>query len=470
MRARALCGALVLLLVAPPPAAAQVRSLETVLEEYVAESLRGNLGLRRTDLSVEQSLRARDEARGRLLPQVSLEARALRAEGGRTISIPVGDLLNPVYASLNELLVAQGQPAAFGSVANQEIRFLREKEQQTYLRLTQPLYAPEISAALKASSARAGAESAARESVARLLVRDVRSAYYRWLQAQQALAVVEASHALLRENLRVNERLHAAGRITRDQVLRAEAELLTVEQQRVEASSALEVARSACNFLLNRPLETPLEAGAVAGDLDSAPPALTVLQRRALEQRAELRQLAASETAAAAELAAARARFKPAIALAIEAGAQGDQYSFDDEEDYTLASLNFSWNLFNGHQDRARTAQARLQARSVALQREEAARQIELEVEQAHANLLAAVSALGAAEARQSAAREGFKIASRRRDAGAISQVEFLDARTALTSAELNFTVTQFASLIRRAELAYALGDPAGLWSSESIP
>ncbi len=463
-------GAFTLAAVRVSLAAGAERPIESVLEEYIAESLRANLSLQRQDLSMEQSLRARDEARGRFLPQVSLEARATRADGGRTISFPVGDLLNPAYATLNELLVAQGRPPAFAAVENQEIRFLREEELQTYLRLTQPLYVPEISAALKARTALATAESAERESLARLLVRDVRTAYYGWSRAQQALAVVEASHALLKENLRVNERLHAAGSITRDQVLRAEAELLTVEQQRVEASKALDVSRSAFNFLLNRPLDTAIEAGELAEDLDSAPATLATLQRRALEQRAELRQLAATEEAAQAEIAGARARFKPAIAFAIESGAQGDEYGFDGEEDYTIASLNFTWNLFNGNQDRSRVAQARLQARSLALLQEETARQIELEVEQAHANLVAAVSALGAAEARQTAAREGFKIASRRRDAGAISQVEFLDARTTLTSAELNFTLTQFAALNRRAELTYALGEPAGLLSPEISP
>lgn len=437
--------------------AADERSVEAVLADYIAEALDSNLGLERQDLSVGQSLAALDEARGRYLPQASLESRFSRAEGGRTIPLPLGELLNPAYAALNELLVEQGRAPAFVPIANSEFAFLREQEQQTYVRLLQPLYVPAIRADVRARSALARSEEATRDTVARTLVRDVHIAYHNWLKTRQGLAIVVASRALLEENLRVNESLHANGKVTRDQVLRAQAELLEVEQQQVQAASALDIARSYFNFLLNRPLETAIERGVVA-DGSATVPALGELQERALAQRSELRRLDTLGEAADAQVAAATARFKPNIALALESGVQGEEYRFGPEDEYSIASLTFSWNIFNGNQDRARLAQARFAARSVGVEREDTARQIALAVEQAHADLRAALSALGTARARQEAAREVFKIGAKKRDAGVISQVEFLDARTTLTSAELNYTVTQFDLLSRRAELEFAIG------------
>jgi outer membrane protein len=437
--------------------AADERNVDEVIADYVAEALESNLALQRQDLSVQQSLAALDEARGRYLPQASLESRFLRTEGGRTIELPLGNLLNPAYATLNELLVAQGRPPAFAPVANAQIAFLREQEQQTYVRLQQPLYVPAIRADVRARSALARSEEATRDTVARTLVRDVEIGYHNWLKTQQGLAIVMASRELLEENLRVNESLHANGKVTRDQVLRAQAELLEVEQQQVQASSALDIARSYFNFLLNRPLGTEIERGVVTAD-KAALPALGALQERALGQRSELRQLDSLNEAADAQISAATSRFKPTIALALESGVQGEEYRFGHEDDYSIAALNFSWNIFNGNQDRARLAQARYAQRSVAVQREDAAQQIALEVEQAHADLRAALSALGTARARQDAAREAFKIAAKKRDAGVINQVEFLDGRTTLTSAELNYTVTQFNLLSRKAELDFAIG------------
>ncbi len=63
---------------------------------------------------------------------------------------------------------------------------------------------------------------------------------------------------------------------------------------------------------------------------------------------------------------------------------------------------------------------------------------------------------LATAQARAEASRAGFRIASRKRDEGAITQVEFIDARNTLTSAELNLNLTLFDLLARQAELDYA--------------
>ena len=41
-----------------------------------------------------------------------------------------------------------------------------------------------------------------------------------------------------------------------------------------------------------------------------------------------------------------------------------------------------------------------------------------------------------------------------------ISQVEFLDARTSLTAAELNLNAVRFELLARQADLDYATGAP----------
>ena len=94
--------------------------------------------------------------------------------------------------------------------------------------------------------------------------------------------------------------------------------------------------------------------------------------------------------------------------------------------------------------------------RQVVLRQEEIAQQIRLEVQQALDRLATTRDSLATAAARADAARAAFRIASRKRDEGVISQVEFIDARSALTGAELNHNVTRFNVLARRAELEYA--------------
>jgi outer membrane protein len=99
---------------------------------------------------------------------------------------------------------------------------------------------------------------------------------------------------------------------------------------------------------------------------------------------------------------------------------------------------------------------ARAAARQAEVRRDEVAQRIQLEVQQALDRLTTTSDSLATAEARADASRAGFRIASRKRDEGVISQVEFIDARSALTRAELNLNVTTFELLARQAELDYA--------------
>ena len=138
-------------------------------------------------------------------------------------------MLNPAYQTLNELLVAQGQPPRFPVVQNETIAFLRETEQDTRLTLRMPLIAPAIPAAVRAQRELLGASEYARTALARRLKRDITVGYLRWLASVRNQGIVDASVALLNENLRVNESLFRNGKITQDQVLRARAELLQVD-------------------------------------------------------------------------------------------------------------------------------------------------------------------------------------------------------------------------------------------------
>ncbi|HTU57078.1 MAG TPA: TolC family protein, partial [Polyangiales bacterium] len=79
---------------ATPPAS---RALGEVLDEYVRDALRSNLTLQSQSLEVERNLALLDAARGRFFPELAFAARYTRAEGGREIDVPLGQILNPIY-------------------------------------------------------------------------------------------------------------------------------------------------------------------------------------------------------------------------------------------------------------------------------------------------------------------------------------------------------------------------------------
>jgi len=128
-------------------------TMEDGLRQVIDEALTANLELRASGATVQQRLAALDQARARYLPVIDFAARYSVADGGRTIEFPVGDLLNPVYETLDQMLLAQGQAAQFPRVRNESIAFLREQEQETKLVLEQPLYEPRIRPAVDATRA-----------------------------------------------------------------------------------------------------------------------------------------------------------------------------------------------------------------------------------------------------------------------------------------------------------------------------
>jgi len=432
------------------------RPLAAVIDGLVREGLKSNLSLRAQSLEVERAEAALDAARARYFPEAGFAARYSRSEGGRKIELPLGDALNPAYQTLNDLLVQQGQQPQFPVVQNETINFLREREQDTRITLRMPLFNAAIPAAVRAQRELLGASEYSRQALGRRLKRDITVGYLDWLSAVRTQGIVDASVALLNENLRVNDSLHRNGKITQDQVLRARAELLAVTQQSREARNGASQAQSYLNFLLNRPLDTALENADVTPAVAVSTHALEDLRRAALDNRPELAQLSYLSRANQAQTRVAQADRWPTLSLGADGGIQGETYEFGRGSNYATVSLLLNWTFFDGGARRAAVRQADAAARRTATQLDELSQQVQLEVQQSLDRLDTSADSLATAEARAEAARAAFRIASRKRDEGVISQVEFIDARSSLTGAELNLNVTRFELLARQAELDYA--------------
>jgi outer membrane protein TolC len=449
-----------------------------VVDRLVQEAIERNLSLKQEEIALRKTQAALAQARGQYLPRLDVQARYTRADGGRTIDFPVGDLLNPAYRTLNDLTQTQ----QFPQVDNQEIEFLRPEEQETTLQLRQPIFNPEIVYGARARRHQRSAQQASVETVRHELVRDVRVAYFQYRKAQARVEILEAAQDLVRENRRTNERLVQAAKTTRDAVYRAEVEVLRVQQQIDDARAAVDQARRYLNVLRNRRAEAPIPEATV--DVETLIDRQMTGLRRAVGgpilasqaeaemdtgtsgswtgNRPELDRLDAAVDAAEAQRRAAQTGYLPTVSLAVDAGIQGEQYGFSGEQPFVLGSVVLQWNLFDGFGTRREVEQRQLEADRLRTRREDVAQQIGLEVQTALDEVRVAHRSVETAEARVTAARESFRLTSRRYEEGRANQVEYTDARTTLTEAELNRTVTRYDLLIRLARLSYATGLDVG--------
>src|SRR5512133_1926026 len=83
---------------------------QTILDDYRRSGIENNLALQQKQSNYELSMQQLKQARGLFFPSLSLNARYTVSEGGRVIEFPVGDLLNPVYSTLNQLTASSQFP------------------------------------------------------------------------------------------------------------------------------------------------------------------------------------------------------------------------------------------------------------------------------------------------------------------------------------------------------------------------
>jgi outer membrane protein TolC len=415
---------------------------QEVLKEYIRYGIENNLALKQKQSGYEKSLEALKEARGLFYPNISLNARYTVSEGGRVIDFPVGDLLNPVYSTLNSLTSS----AMFPMIENQQIRFLRPTEQETKIRLAQPVFNPDIYYNSKIKKELSVFEETDVNQYKRELIAEIKKAYYNAAMADGILSMLTETRKLLLENVRVNKKLVENDKLTIDYLYRSEAELSKFDQELQNAEKNKKIASSYFNFLLNKPLsdsiilQQPLSfpvLDGLTGDFSLS----------AIKNREELKKLGNYSNINDMQIKMNQSGKLPDLFVAVDYGFQGEKYKFNKNQDYVQASAVLTWNLFSGFQNKARIKQAMMDKAIIGSQLEEARKQIELQVINTMNELLTSEKGITAAETRLKNASEGFRLVKRKYEEGQASLIEFLDARTTMTQAEENLIISKFSYL-----------------------
>lgn len=433
-----------------------------ILDQYIMEGMKNNLALQQREISLDQSLEALREAKGMFFPSVSIQARYSRAGGGRMFEIPIGDFTNPVFHSLNELFRFHGIDAGFPTnIPNEIVPFLRKHEQDTKVRLVQPIFQPAIYHNYKIKSSLTKGTQAQLSVFKRQLIADIKTAYFNHSKALNIVKLLEETSSLLEENLRVSENLLKYGKATEDVVYRARAEIADLDQKRAEAEKNRILAARYFNFLINRSLDEQIKIA----DTDFLFPLetedLEKASQTALEHRMEFEQMRHAIEATSHQLGLAKSNFLPSVFAVFDYGIQGEEYSFGKDDDYWTASLILEWTLFNGNQNRSKKVQASLEKQRLEVHMAELEKQILLEVQDEYYALTAVRQAINAARKKEQSAKKSFEIVSKKYEYGMAPQIEYLDARTTYTNAAINSIIARYDYLIQKAkfERASALSD-----------
>ena len=144
-----------------------------------------------------------EEAKRLYMPEVGFGLNYTLAAGGRNISIPVGDLVNPIHETLNDIIMMD----AFPQIDNVEEMFFPNNFYDARFRITQPVINREIYFNKKIKGEMIGLKEAEILVFKRELVKEIKTAYLQYLQSEEAIGVYDNALTLLAENRRVNESL-----------------------------------------------------------------------------------------------------------------------------------------------------------------------------------------------------------------------------------------------------------------------
>ena len=435
--ARAVPAVALILLGASWPAAAQ----QNPLDALVHEGLEQNLVLTQERLVTDERSLDVTRARALFLPTAGVDARYSALSG----VLDIGDLVNPAYRALNQLTGTNAFPT--------DLSITQPFKQDMRVRVTQPLFDASILANYSLARSLREIQHGRLGAAARDLAEGIELGYLQFASARQVAALYGSTLEVLRENLRVSERLVAAGSATPDAVSRARADLSETTQRLAEADQQRDAAGRALNQLLHRALDRPVEVIPDSALAFPLAPTLDEALARAHDARDELREADFGIRAARAQTRLAEASFLPSVALAVDYGFQGDRLRFSGANDFTAVSVVVQWNLFNGGRDAARRRQGRLETERAQVAREDLETRIALQVRQAYDAAVVAREAIPTAGARLEAAARTFELVRRRYDEGLAPHLEFTQARADFTNAGLNQILTRYTYAARYVEL-----------------
>ncbi|RZM02588.1 MAG: TolC family protein, partial [Pedobacter sp.] len=298
---------------------------QSKLDVYIHEGLTSNQSIKQQHFVLEKSVHALKEAESLFRPQVSFSTTYTKADGGRTIDFPTGDLLNGAYATLNQLTGSN----SFPQLQNQSILLNPDNFYDARFRTTLPILNAELTYNKRIKQQQVDLQRTEVLLYKRELVKEIKTAYYNHLKAINAIKIYESSLRLVEEGLRINTRLFDNNKVNRTVVIRSQNEVSKLNASLIAAQKNAESARYYFNFLLNRTLTDSIPSDAI-----TTLPLQDQMLGNTVTGREELAKLGLAKAINSNLNGLAKAYFMPKVGTSLDLGSQAFNWQFNTKSRY----------------------------------------------------------------------------------------------------------------------------------------
>lgn len=419
---------------------------KSILDEYIEMGFQENLVIKQKSITVEKALLTLQSAQSLYQPTIAFQGGYTTGEGGRSILFPVGDMLNPVYATLNQLT----KSTAFPQISNVETNFFPRNFYDVKLTSFMPIYNRDISINKEIQSQTLGIQKSDIQVYKRELAKNIKVAYLNYLMALKAIGIHQNGLLLAQEGKKINEKLLSNGKGLPAYILRSENEIVQLTSQVAEAEKQAESAKMYFNFLLNRELPTEIKTNFNEQE------ALEVLNKghfADIEQREELSLLKQAISLQQSMVKMNESFYLPKVNGYLNVGSQSSNWDFNQKSSYYLLGMQLDIPIFSGKRNLNKIKQSVMDVEMAKKTLDLTNKQVSLALQIAQKNLGQTWVAYRASQKQIDVANTYQRLIEKGYREGVNTYIETLDARNQWTNAQLLLNLNQFKILIAAAQV-----------------
>lgn len=426
------------------------------LDAAVAMALKQNPLILNAKQEIERTKGQVIEVRAQALPQVTttaiyqqqdqnlIKGQSSQAGGQRLATAPtptpaprVTPLPSP-SASPGTFPVPSPAPSVTPSV------FIQDKTWQVTVQVNQLLYSGgQVAAALRMAKLTQDSTFFKLIDSVNTVVANVRTQFYLVLVNRSLITVQEESVALLESQLKDQQKRYDAGNVPRFNVLQAEVALANARPNLIQARNNYHIAQlqlaKTLGYETHR-LPAQQEPFNVIGELNIPPVSmdLACALQVARERNPSLKAQRQNILIGLEDIVLQKAGYKPSVTANAGYLLENNRLSKDltDIVNGWFFSVQGTWAIFDGLETYGKVKQARARLEQAKVNYDDSLQQVDLQVQQAWANLLQAKETIASGQATVVQAAEAVRLARERLDAGAGTQLDVLNATVQLTQAQ----------------------------------
>ena len=289
----------------------------------------------------------------------------------------------------------------------------------------------------RAASKAAGAQRDSAEATRLDTVYAVSQAYYRVLEARELLKVGETSRSQREAFFKLTDSYQKAGKATRVESLKAEAQLLDAERSLVQAREALRISELILKKTIGVGVDAKINIADGLPETFAEPETDDILLAQMVENNPDLKKSAQFKEQARLSIDSAAGSYLPEISLQGSYGyRQRDTGQPPLSGDEWMAGVFFEWSLFEGGITRAQVAKARARYREVEWNDKAIRDQVRVDLSQAVGDIRTALASIESSKRLVEAQDEAYQATVEFYKRGKATYIEVLSAETDLTQAK----------------------------------